>query len=578
MKRYFRIALAASLVLAFCACTKEEPVELVEENQAVEEGVDFQFTASFTETKTSIDEWFKMHWTEGDAVNVFHAEAGTNNFVNDGKFVYEERIVDGLFCGKLPEKLDPAKTYDWYVLYPYSEDVESPAKASFKYDRDCPTPGNGELNKLENLPLWSSIKGVDGSFLHFTMHHVYAVAKVTLNNVDLHDVTLTNFSISAASEYMPYTLDYSITMTGDVDFDITGEQVAVKKTENGYNPTHATVNYLEAWGEQLCVGKSWTVYYPVIPQTIPVGTYLTFTPNQGVMRKTVQLKAPVVFESGKIASFNVALENKPYITEAEMANPVLFRFCMPTDQMNISNWQDKTKAPKFFSTLDHQNIVYDLNVNKQTICAKAYLSILETQSDKPKIADSQGRWYLATGKIQKDQSLTVNAKFAKFPAGKKAVFHTSIFIAKPGGGKNYLVSYSLDGGATFKPATITADEAVAESLAPDQIKVKYPAEDLYRCFPVVISTDAAEADIENASLVIKITLNANNTDNTHIGFAPYYTYNAAEGLRSYRSKKEGTDATTHDGPYAWKWITTAEKASVPGDPEDITGCAYLTIE
>lgn len=578
MKHFLRLALAASLTVALASCTKEK-AEINPADQNTD-GLAFEISAGVNATKTETDAELKTSWTAGDSLIVFHAEAGTTNYINDGMFKLKEAGAVGQFTGTLAEALTEGKSYDWYVVYPYNEDITSPAAATFKYNQGAEKPGNGETVNLSTLPLWSNVKGLaSDQNVSFTMHQVYALGKVIMKNC-LQDVALTNFSISVSSEYDLYTLENHVTMTGDIDFDITGEAVSVSSStkEGAYKPSHATIAY--GGSETLALNDSWTVYFPLIPQVHPAGEALTFTPNQGSMRKTVVLKEDINLKAGEVTTFNVNFDKSSLkISEAEMANPILFRFCMPTDKLNITAWQDVTKSPRFFSTLDHKLYVQDFNGSKVTRCGKAYLSILENQTDKPKIADSKGRWYLATGKIQEGQSFTVNAKYAKYPAGKKSVFHTSLFLASDEVCFNYSVNYSLDGGATYKPASVAVETAIGDTAEGNTFTLA--PKGAYTCHPLIISTEPATADIDDAQLIIKITLGAANSGNNHIGFAPYYKYDASENngaLRSYRSKKEGTDATTHEGPYAWQWITSATKASVPGDIDDITGCAYLTLE
>lgn len=581
MKHFLRLALAASLTVALASCTKEK-AEINPADQNTD-GLAFEISAGVNATKTETDAELKTSWTAGDSLIVFHAEAGTTNYINDGMFKLKEAGAVGQFTGTLAEALTEGKSYDWYVVYPYSEDITSPAAASFKYNQGAEKPDNGETVNLSTLPLWSNVKGLaSDQNVSFTMHQVYALAKVVMTN-HLNDVTLTNFSMSVSSEYDLYDQESHVTMTGDIDFDATGEAVTVAATPSAYNPSNATIAYgTNATPVSLANGGAWTVYFPIIPQVHPAGEALTFTPNQGVMRKTVVLKEDIEFKAGEVTTFNVDLNDNLWISEAEMANPILFRFCMPTDKLNLKTWLDITKSPKFFSTLDHKLFVQDYNEAKAKAYprGKAYLSISETQTDNPKLADNKGRWFLATAKIQEGQSFTVNAKYARYPAGKKSVFHTSLFLASDEVCFNYSVNYSLDGGATYKPASVAVETAIGDTAEGNTFTLA--PKGAYTCHPLIISTEPATADIDDAQLIIKITLGAANSGNNHIGFAPYYKYDASENngaLRQYRSKKEGkTETTFAEGPWAWNWITSATKASVPGDIDDITGCAYLTLE
>ena len=129
-KSMLTLGLVAACAFALTGCVKEiEPCTPAAE-AAVSEAVPFELVAGFDATKTTIDDNFKVAWAEDDAINVFHAVAGTKDYINDGKFTVKEAGFKGVFAGELAQALDAEKSYDWYIVYPYSEDFESPAKGA----------------------------------------------------------------------------------------------------------------------------------------------------------------------------------------------------------------------------------------------------------------------------------------------------------------------------------------------------------------------------------------------------------------------------------------------------------------
>ena len=108
-----RFAILLTSVAALLSCVKEN-APLVPEQEGSE------FTLHLLQTKT-VNNGYSTEWANGDKVNVFHAEAGTTDFVSDGAFEY---TGDNSFRGVVSEDaITEGKKYDWYVLYPYDENM-----------------------------------------------------------------------------------------------------------------------------------------------------------------------------------------------------------------------------------------------------------------------------------------------------------------------------------------------------------------------------------------------------------------------------------------------------------------------
>ena len=90
-------------------------MEQEEKTLSVEEP--FSIYAGFATTKTTTSDGTKVSWLKDDAINVFHVETGTTNYVNDGKFTIAD-VSTGRFTGTLASELEDGKSYDWYLLYP----------------------------------------------------------------------------------------------------------------------------------------------------------------------------------------------------------------------------------------------------------------------------------------------------------------------------------------------------------------------------------------------------------------------------------------------------------------------------
>ena len=124
MKRQI-LTLGAICAAAFTLtnCNKE----IAEPKAPVTEGIPFEIVAATADTKTENNGLYTK-WTTGDALNVFHAEAGSIDYGSNDQFTYAEGSTNK-FTGKLTTGLDASKSYDWYALYPYSSYIKTPTNS-----------------------------------------------------------------------------------------------------------------------------------------------------------------------------------------------------------------------------------------------------------------------------------------------------------------------------------------------------------------------------------------------------------------------------------------------------------------
>ena len=85
---------------------------------------DFSVVASIAQTKSEVSEEGALVWSTGDLINVFHGVAGEAELVSDGVVFYDARSEHpNDFSGKLGKELKEGYTYDWYIFYPYNEEL-----------------------------------------------------------------------------------------------------------------------------------------------------------------------------------------------------------------------------------------------------------------------------------------------------------------------------------------------------------------------------------------------------------------------------------------------------------------------
>lgn len=130
MKKYFNyLGIIAAAAMTLVSCAKEADNFTAEE--PIKDGGEFSIVAN-PATKTTID-GYQTKWAADDAINLFHAVAGSTTYVNDGEFtIADEDLASGTFKGTLGNTPDSG-TYDWYAMYPYVKQKTGPATISAGY-------------------------------------------------------------------------------------------------------------------------------------------------------------------------------------------------------------------------------------------------------------------------------------------------------------------------------------------------------------------------------------------------------------------------------------------------------------
>ena len=217
-----RFAILLTSVAALLSCVKEN-APLVPEQEGSE------FTLHLLQTKT-VNNGYSTEWANGDKVNVFHAEAGTTDFVSDGAFEY---TGDNSFRGVVSEDaITEGKKYDWYVLYPYDENMVSPKAAPIHIPADQYQSKDGDMAHLAGsyCPLVGKAKSVAANAaVVVNMQHLVTVLKIKVTNyeADPMDLNLVSFRTDGGTHV---TEDVTLinsdtqTITGSFEVDFTGDK------------------------------------------------------------------------------------------------------------------------------------------------------------------------------------------------------------------------------------------------------------------------------------------------------------------------------------------------------------------
>ena len=283
------MALAASLSLTNCTEKIEGPIA-----PATPAGIPFEISADIS-TKTTND-GLATQWATGDAINLFHAEAGTAGYVSDNDFTLDATRV-GVFKGNLSSALDASKSYDWYAIYPYNKNVTTPAATNKGYIFLGQTATKGfrtiqERNDSKShlcgtaLPLYGVAKGVASDVKPaVAMNNLASVVAVKVKNTTTEPLVVNSVSFTSTED-----------IVGTYYIDFTGENVVY--TGSGKDYVSATASLTVNNGDAIPANSEATFYIPIKPHTVAAGKTLKISVNG--YEKPLTLPEDVTFTAGSI--------------------------------------------------------------------------------------------------------------------------------------------------------------------------------------------------------------------------------------------------------------------------------------
>lgn len=256
---------------------------------------DFSLVASIAQTRSEVSEEGALVWSTGDLINVFHGVSGEAGLVSDGVVFFDARSENpNDFSGKLGEDLKKGYTYDWYVFYPYTEDlaiVDNAAAVTIgsKAAKAQIQNGYGTKSHLSggNMPLYGTAMGVEeGKTPNAELHHLSSVIELNIASCMPTPVEITEVKVTAGE---------AIVGSFVVDF-INGTVTPVE----GESSDTAALTVKEAVALQN--GESASFYLLVKPFTASAKDGLTISVNGSA--KQISLKEDLVFAPGKTTSID----------------------------------------------------------------------------------------------------------------------------------------------------------------------------------------------------------------------------------------------------------------------------------
>lgn len=296
------------LALSITDCQKE----LVDQTTPASEP-NFELFAQPVTTKTA-NNGLDTRWVAEDAINVFHAEAGSTAYDSDGRFTVKD-IETGRFDGTVSTSLSADKSYDWYAFYPYSSYNKTPAgisKDTFGYTTIGGTSqtqtGNGSRAHLagESCPLYGIASNVASDKVpSISMNHLTSVIKVSVTNNSGEDLTVSSVSFTGTED-----------IVGTYFINFAASPVAYKSRGNAY--VSSTASLTVSNGEALANGSSADFYIALKPFTAKTGSTLKLAVNG--YEKTLTLKNDITFTAGHIKPLNFNYDTKLVWTLVSDAN------------------------------------------------------------------------------------------------------------------------------------------------------------------------------------------------------------------------------------------------------------------
>ena len=358
------------LALSITDCQKE----LVDQTTPASEP-NFELFAQPVTTKTA-NNGLDTRWVAEDAINVFHAEAGSTLYVSDNQFTVKD-IETGRFDGTVSTSLSADKSYDWYAFYPYTSQISTPGDREVGWVTVGGTSqtqtGNGSRVHLagESCPLYGIASNVASDKVpSISMNHLTSVIKVSVTNNSGEDLTVSSVSFTGTED-----------IVGTYFINFAASPVAYKSSGNAY--VSSTASLTVSNGEALANGSSADFYIALKPFTAKTGSTLKLAVNG--YEKTLTLKNDITFTAGHIKPLNFDYDTKLVWTLVSDANTLA-----AGDKLVIaSNTKGKVASSLYSGYLKEESATFSSdNLTIESLPSSALVLAL---------GGASGNWTLANG-------------------------------------------------------------------------------------------------------------------------------------------------------------------------------------
>lgn len=256
---------------------------------------DFSVVASIAQTKSEVSEEGAIVWAEGDLINVFHGVSGEAKLVSDGVVFYDKASeTPNEFKGKLGSGLKVGYTYDWYIFYPYNEEVTivnntAAVTIGSVHDGAQTQSAYGDKTHVsgEGMPLYGTVMGVEeGKTPKAELQHLASILELKISSCMPQPVEITEVRVTAGE---------AIVGSFTVDF-VKGTLTPVE----GASSNTATLEVANATAIEN--GQTETFYLVLKPFTATVKDGLKISVNGS--EKQIALAEDLVFAPGQTTSID----------------------------------------------------------------------------------------------------------------------------------------------------------------------------------------------------------------------------------------------------------------------------------
>lgn len=358
------------LALSITDCQKE----LVDQTTPASEP-NFELFARPVTTKTA-NNGLDTKWVANDAINVFHAEAGSATYVSDNQFTVKD-IETGRFDGTVSTSLSADKSYDWYAFYPYTSLITTPDNTASGYcyigsraDASQTQTGDNNMSHIcgSNYPLYGIAKNVNASDVpSIQMQHLTSVIKIVVTNSTEEELTLNSVSFTAEEN-----------ISGQ--FYIAFNSETPKYTSASYPSKTANLTVSDV---KVAAKATATVYMAIKPFTATAGSTLKLAVNG--YEKTRTLDNDITFTAGHIKPLNFNYDTKLVWTLVSDANTLA-----AGDQLVIAS-NTKGKVASSLSSEYLKEVSAKFSSDNLTIESLPSSALVLT------LGGASGNWTLANG-------------------------------------------------------------------------------------------------------------------------------------------------------------------------------------
>lgn len=290
------------LLVLLSGCTQIDNPE-----EEIKGAIQYELFTSFPKTRTVTEDGVEVNWVADDMINVTHSVAGSSTWIKDGIFsIGESNIADGKFTGTLSSPLDVDTSYDWYVLYPSSNDYQSPDGENRIVIGNVvgeaqEQEGNSNRSHLagRNVPLYGKALNVPSTNKPtVALNQLLAVVKIHVTNTKNNKLVVTSASFTASED-----------IVGEYSVDFTQDAPLISATGGG---TSSTAELTVKEGAPIEKDGSSDYYVVIKPFTAPAGSQLKVNIN-GIEKAITIGEKPVNFYAGKIKTINFTYDANPVI-------------------------------------------------------------------------------------------------------------------------------------------------------------------------------------------------------------------------------------------------------------------------